>query len=72
MQTNTLLINSKPVKQWANVEEPGKFDYPYLTTLDGVKVELSWDEKEELELLKLDGVLYANLPYISDDFRLDD
>ena len=51
----TLLINGKPNKQWTSVKEPGDFEAPYVTTHNGIKVELSWDEDEDKPILKLDG-----------------
>ena len=65
-------MDAKPIKQWTNVNEPGDFNPPFNLILDGVKLELLWDEENEKEVLKLDKTLYSDLPFISEEFRLDD
>ncbi len=63
-QTNTLYLDGKPVKMWQDVDERGNFETPYCLATDKFKLELLWDEEEEKEIIKIDGILYSDLPFV--------
>ncbi len=49
--------------------EAGDFERPFFMSVGSLKVELDWDEEEEKEILKLDGTLHSELPWLPEDWR---
>ena len=66
-----LSIHDKIVKKWDNLQSLADIDYPYFTTVDNFKIQLTWDEDIDKECLSIDGMKHDNLQWIDSSFSRD-
>jgi len=71
-QINTLYVDNKHYNQWSNVTRPGEFGHPFIWTMGSLKAELKWDQDKGKEVLLLNGTNYHDLPWIEENFSMDD